>query len=306
MRKPIRAITAALLLATLSLSANAAVFVSVNIGPPVLPVYVPPPIPGPGYLWVPGYWAWGGGDYYWVPGTWALAPTPGLLWTPGYWGWGGGVYVWHMGYWGPHVGFYGGINYGFGYGGVGYRGGYWRGGTFVVNTTVINEAPVNRVAFNGGAGGIAATPTAAEVRATREQHMGMSQAQVQHEQAASRDNTMRASFNHGRPPVAATQKPGVFYGKGVVAARAGGGQGSAGMTGTSAGRPPQGQRPVMNEQSGGRGGAAQPSRPAYPGGERGGYQGGPHGPPPANARPQSQGRGGERPEHGGERGGRPE
>ena len=26
----------------------------------------------------------------------------------------------NAGYWGPHVGFYGGINYGYGYGGVGY------------------------------------------------------------------------------------------------------------------------------------------------------------------------------------------
>ena len=27
--------------------------------------------------------------------------------------------LWHAGYWGPHVGFYGGVNYGYGYGGVG-------------------------------------------------------------------------------------------------------------------------------------------------------------------------------------------
>jgi WXXGXW repeat (2 copies) len=36
--------------------------VSVNEAPPPLPVYDQPPIPAPGYLWVPGYWAWSEGD----------------------------------------------------------------------------------------------------------------------------------------------------------------------------------------------------------------------------------------------------
>src|SRR5215468_4006051 len=145
-----------------------AVGISVRIGPPALPVYAQPICPGPGYIWTPGYWAWDDADgYYWVPGTWVVAPV-GMLWTPGYWGWGGGLYVWHAGYWGPHVGFYGGINYGYGYTGVGFQGGYWRGHDFyynravnnfgglhvtnVYNTTVVNNVTVNRVSFNGGAG----------------------------------------------------------------------------------------------------------------------------------------------------------
>jgi WXXGXW repeat (2 copies) len=86
--------------------------------------------PGDGYICVPGYWAYGDDDYYSVPGTWVLAPEPGLLWTPGYWGWSEGVSVFHEGYWGPHVGFYGGINYGFGYFGVGFEGGRWDSGRF--------------------------------------------------------------------------------------------------------------------------------------------------------------------------------
>ena len=45
---------------------------------------------------------------------------------------------WNAGYWGPHVGFYGGVNYGFGYGGVGFGGGEWRGGAFFYNTAVVN------------------------------------------------------------------------------------------------------------------------------------------------------------------------
>ena len=67
--------------------AQVSVGISINIEPPPLPVYEQPPIPAPGYLWVPGYWAWNEeiDDYYWVPGTWILPPEPALLWTPGYW-----------------------------------------------------------------------------------------------------------------------------------------------------------------------------------------------------------------------------
>ena len=103
---------------------------SITVAPPVLPVYEQPPVPGPNYIWSPGYWAYGDDDYYWVPGTWVIAPSPGLLWTPGYWGWSDGYYIWHAGYWGPHIGYYGGINYGGGYIGVGFAGGYWDHGAF--------------------------------------------------------------------------------------------------------------------------------------------------------------------------------
>src|SRR6201988_3997601 len=118
--------------------AQVSVGVSIRIGPPVLPVYAQPVCPGDGYLWTPGYWAYGPDGYYWVPGVWVRPPRVGLLWTPGYWGFGEGVYLWHAGYWGPHVGFYGGINYGFGFTGVGFVGGYWSGGFFRYNTAVLN------------------------------------------------------------------------------------------------------------------------------------------------------------------------
>jgi hypothetical protein len=32
---------------------------SITIAPPELPVYVQPAIPEPGYMWTPGYWAYG-------------------------------------------------------------------------------------------------------------------------------------------------------------------------------------------------------------------------------------------------------
>jgi len=216
--------------------AQVAVGISVRIGPPVLPVYVQPPLPAPGYIWTPGYWAYGPDGYYWVPGTWVEPPSVGLLWTPGYWGWGGGVYLWHAGYWGPHIGFYGGINYGFGYGGVGFAGGYWRGGAYYYNTavvntgttvvhntyvnnTVVNNTTVNRTAYNGGPGGLTTKPTSAELAAAKEPHVQPTAVQTQHQQAASTNLAMLASVNHGQPSVAATPKPGVFKGAGVMAAR---------------------------------------------------------------------------------------
>ena len=214
--------------------AQIAIGVSVRVGPPVLPVYVQPVCPGPGYIWTPGYWAYGDEGYFWVPGTWVMAPEPGLLWTPGYWGWGGGVYVWHAGYWGPHVGFYGGINYGYGYTGVGFWGGEWRGREFVynrsvtnVNVTVIHNYynktvivnNVNRVSFNGGQGGIVARPTHDEERWEHERHIEARHEQIEHEHAARADRSFLASVNHGRPSVAATGRPGEFHGHNVVAAR---------------------------------------------------------------------------------------
>jgi hypothetical protein len=158
-------------------SAQIGIGVSVRFGPPALPVYEQPLCPGAGFLFTPGYWGWSDdAGYYWVPGTWVEAPEAGLLWTPGYWGWNDGAFLWNEGYWGPQIGFYGGINYGFGYGGEGFFGGEWRGGAFFYNTAVMNvnstsitnvyvnrEVIVNNeshVAFNGGTGGVSARPTA--------------------------------------------------------------------------------------------------------------------------------------------------
>jgi len=129
-------ILAAVVVATLLMNpaaASARVFVSVGFAPPAIPVYVQPVAPAYGYIWTPGYWAYGPDGYYWVDGAWVEPPYEGALWTPGYWDYAGGVYVWSPGYWGRHVGYYGGVNYGFGYFGVGFWGGYWNGGHFFYN-----------------------------------------------------------------------------------------------------------------------------------------------------------------------------
>jgi hypothetical protein len=214
-------------------SSFAGVFISVGIAPPPLPVYVQPACPGDGYIWTPGYWAYGDDGYYWVPGTWVAAPEPGLLWTPGYWGWGGNAYIWHAGYWGPHVGFYGGVNYGFGYFGAGYGGGYWHGRDFFYNRSVnnvtitnvhiynrtVNNVTVNRVSYNGGHGGINRRPGRDEERWDHERHFEATHMQMDHEHAARGNREFLASVNHGRPAVAATARPGDFHGRDVAPAR---------------------------------------------------------------------------------------
>ena len=247
-------------LAVVSPAPSHAQILSITIAPPALPVYVQPAIPAPGYIWTPGYWAYADAGYYWVPGTWVLPPSAGLLWTPGYWGWNNGIYAWNAGYWGPTVGFYGGVNYGFGYGGVGFAGGEWRGGVFAYNRSVNNFGSVhitnvynktvivnnNHVAFNGGAGGLASRPNAAEMAAMNQHHVAPTAMQTQHEHTAGTTRENFASVNHGAPAVAATAHPGQFSGAGVVGAHgspgaAGGlahGPGAIGGANANAAHPP--------------------------------------------------------------------
>ncbi len=206
--------------------AHAAVFVSVNLAPPVLPVYTQPLCPGAGYLWTPGYWAYGSEGYYWVPGVWVQPPTVGVLWTPAYWGYEGSAYIFHSGYWGPHIGFYGGINYGFGYGGVGFGGGEWRGGSFFYNRSVSNINVTNvtnvynktvivnnrtTVAYNGGPGGIQARPTMQETTYAHENHFQPTANQLDHQTFAAQNRSQLASVNHGRPGVPAAATVASFH-----------------------------------------------------------------------------------------------
>jgi WXXGXW repeat (2 copies) len=226
--RSLRLMILALLIGLIPASSRAGVFISVGFAPPVLPVYVQPPCPQAGLMWTPGYWGYGPDGYYWVPGAWVPAPYAGALWTPGYWGWSAGLYVWHPGYWGPHVGYYGGVNYGFGYMGIGFVGGVWHGGVFAyntavmhVNTAIIHTTYVDRtiverntivndrhVAFSGGPGGIQHAPTPQERLADHDQHIQRTAFQAQHENAAMHDRTAYArntgghpegNFSHGEP-----------------------------------------------------------------------------------------------------------
>jgi hypothetical protein len=237
MKQFVRVMLLALFCVVMLHRATAQVAITVGFGPPALPVYEQPLCPEDGYLWTPGYWGYDPDDgYYWVPGTWVLAPEPGYLWTPAWWGWENGGFLFHDGYWATEVGFYGGINYGFGYFGVGFGGGRWDRGLFRYNTAVLNvnttiihntyidrtvvvNNNVNRVSYNGGEGGITARPTPQEQRVDQARHIPPVAAQTQHVAAARSNPQLRASANQGKPPIAATAKAGTFSGQGVVAAR---------------------------------------------------------------------------------------
>jgi len=268
----VRAVLFVCVMLVMSSASFGQVRISVSFGPPALPVYEQPLCPGDGYIWTPGYWAWSDddGDYYWVPGTWVLAPEVGFLWTPPYWAWADGAFVFYDGYWGPHVGFYGGISYGFGYFGEGFEGGRWDNGRFfynravmnvnetvvhnVYNTTVVNETRnVTRVSYNGGEGGINRRPTRQEETAMHERHIPPAAPQIQHMQAARGNSELRASANHGKPPVAATARPGEFRGGAVPAREAGGPYHPPANRGAAQPRPGPG-----NEEN-----RASGSRPAY-------------------------------------------
>jgi len=264
----LRTLFFALAVLTMSSAAFAQIRISVGFGPPPLPVYEQPICPGDGYLWTPGYWAWDGddSDYYWVPGTWVEAPEVGYLWTPPWWGWEGGAFLFHEGWWGPHVGFYGGVNYGFGYFGRGFEGGRWDRDHFFYNRSVTNINVVNihnvynetvnirtenRISYNGGAGGIEARPRPEEERFDRERHIAPVGVQAQHFQEARRNPELRASANHGRPPIAATPRPGEFRGGAVPAREAGGAWNPPANRG---GNPPRAEGNTRSEGN---------SRPAY-------------------------------------------
>jgi hypothetical protein len=240
----IRSIMLSFLLGTFAVpaliaAASAQIVISVGVPPPPLPDYDQPDIPAAGYMWTPGYWAYDDDfGYYWVPGTWIEPPQQGLLWTPGYWGFDNGNYVYYDGYWGDQVGFYGGVDYGYGYTGAGYEGGYWQSGNFFYNRavnkiinvnitnvyskTVTTNTTANRVAYNGGEGGLAVRPTEQQQAFAHQQHVGPTALQRQHVQMAARDPTLREAQNKGRPPIAATSRPTEFKGSGVVTAKTAG------------------------------------------------------------------------------------
>ncbi|MBV8495921.1 MAG: YXWGXW repeat-containing protein [Gammaproteobacteria bacterium] len=212
----------AVLIAGAPLFGAAAIGVSITVAPPALPVYEQPPMPRVGLIWTPGYWSYGPEGYFWVPGAWVEPPEVGLLWTPGYWEWSDGVFVWSAGYWAPEVGFYGGVNYGFGYPGHGYVGGHWRGREFYYNSAVNNISNVrvrnlysqrvenglsaSRVSYLGGPGGVVARPTAQERAVADARHVSPTSAQTRERASASSRRELLASVNHGRP-LAGTRVP---------------------------------------------------------------------------------------------------
>ena len=134
--------------------------------------------------------------------------------------------AWTGGYWGANVGFYGGVNYGFGYYGSGFVGGVWSGGAFryntavvnvnrtVIHNTYVNKTVINKnvcnncnhVSYNGGKGGVQARPTSAQIDARRNGRPPTND-QIQQAKVAGQDRNLYANVNKGKPPVTAVQKP---------------------------------------------------------------------------------------------------
>jgi hypothetical protein len=75
------------------------------------------------------------------------------------------------------------------------------------------------VSYNGGAGGVAAVPSAQERVAMQETHVPPTPAQRAHVQQAVSNPALSAKVNGGHPAIAATPRPGAFNAPGVVGAR---------------------------------------------------------------------------------------
>lgn len=67
---------------------------------PPAPVYETVGIaPGPGYLWIGGYYHWSGGGWVWYRGHYARPPHPGAAWIRARYEVRGGRRVYVAGYW---------------------------------------------------------------------------------------------------------------------------------------------------------------------------------------------------------------
>jgi hypothetical protein len=98
--KPLNtAVAAGLLMGALATPALARVDVSVVIGvPPPVPMVEVVPAYRPGYVWVPGYWAWHRDRHIWIRGQWVVERV-GHVWVPDRWVQSGGRWHLHRGYW---------------------------------------------------------------------------------------------------------------------------------------------------------------------------------------------------------------
>ena len=71
----------------------------VEQAPPGPQLEVMPLAPGPGYVWIPGYWMWRNSAWFWVGGRWVLRPYPTAVWMDGHWSRHGRGWIWVGGRW---------------------------------------------------------------------------------------------------------------------------------------------------------------------------------------------------------------
>ena len=72
---------AALTAATAAVPAVGQIGVVIGRTPPPMRYERRGPMPGPGYVWVDGFWNWRDGRYIWVPGHWDRPPYAGAYWS---------------------------------------------------------------------------------------------------------------------------------------------------------------------------------------------------------------------------------
>ena len=69
--------------------------------------FAPPPprygvigvAPGPGYVWIDGFWGWSGNRYVWTAGRWAQPPHAHARWVRGEWRHEGRGWRYREGHW---------------------------------------------------------------------------------------------------------------------------------------------------------------------------------------------------------------
>lgn len=73
--------------------------VYVRVAPPAERVEVVTVSPGPGHVWVKGYYRWTGRAYVWVPGRWVVVRRGYHTWVPGHWAHDRHGWYWIEGHW---------------------------------------------------------------------------------------------------------------------------------------------------------------------------------------------------------------
>jgi hypothetical protein len=98
MRRTIPRMALVLLVGWAGLAAAAIV---VRVGPPAPRHEVIAVSPGPGHIWVGGYWRWDRVKHAWMGGKW-IPGRAGYAWVPGHWKQVPGGWEWVEGRWRKH------------------------------------------------------------------------------------------------------------------------------------------------------------------------------------------------------------
>ena len=98
MQKTLKAAVLGVVLGVVPCVAHAQLFA--NAPPPAMQAEQPPPAPGPGFTWIPGFWNWTGNQYAWTPGRWEQPPQPAQTWQAPAWERDGNRFRFRPGRWG--------------------------------------------------------------------------------------------------------------------------------------------------------------------------------------------------------------